>query len=419
MKERIKTIAAILVILIMVAVGFILDMNDKTADVYPDDNTFIRLYGEAHGAKMYYDIELDLWKDYYAEGYRDLFVELPYYSAEFLNVWMKEDSDELIDKFFEEIQGTQSGNEYYNEFFHEIKAQCPETIFHGTDVGHQYDTTGARYLEYLKDHDLADSENYKRAEECIRQGKEYRSDDTPHNGISPVREAYMTSNFIDEYSSVGGKIMGIYGGYHTQLNNPDLMAGRIREHFGDIISSVNLSSIAFSPDKNPYKLGFCFTGVVFLLMLFIPNMVWGIKGKPEGYDDMIEAEHKFLLTMERIGEVLVTVSLLIFTAINPQIKKLPEGVYFKWTVIIWLTSFVLMILYECYWIKYFKSQRRLQDFYSSFAGFPLAGATLPVIAVFLLGLYSGNIILICASLVLGIGHIGIHMVHRESCNEEC
>ena len=42
--------------------------------------------------QMYYDIELDLWKDYYAEGCRDLFVELPYYSAEFLNVWMKEDN---------------------------------------------------------------------------------------------------------------------------------------------------------------------------------------------------------------------------------------------------------------------------------------------------------------------------------------
>ena len=92
MKDKIKTIVAILIILIVTAAGFILDMNDKTADVYPDDNTLIRLYGEAHGAKMYYDIELDLWKDYYAEGCRDLFVELPYYSAEFLNVWMKEDN---------------------------------------------------------------------------------------------------------------------------------------------------------------------------------------------------------------------------------------------------------------------------------------------------------------------------------------
>ena len=33
-------------------VGFVLDMNDKTADVYPDDNTLIRLYGEAHGANV-------------------------------------------------------------------------------------------------------------------------------------------------------------------------------------------------------------------------------------------------------------------------------------------------------------------------------------------------------------------------------
>ena len=409
MKEKIKTTIAILIVVIITAAGFVLDMNDKTADVYPDDNTLIRLYGEAHGAKMYYDIEFDLWKGYYDDGFRDLFVELPYYSAEFLNVWMKEDSDELIDLFFEEIQGTQSGNEYYNEFFHEIKDRCPETVFHGTDVGHQYDTTGARYLKYLEDHDLAGSEKYKKAEECIRQGKEYRADDTSHNGISPTREKYMISNFIDEYSSVGGKIMGIYGGYHTQLNNPDLMAGRIREHFGDVISSVNLSSIAFSPDINPYKPGISITGIVFLFMLFVPNIYWGIKGKPEGYSDETEADHKILLIMERIGEALVTVSLLIFRSIDPRIKKLPEGVYFRWTMIIWLTSFVLMILYECYWIRYFKSQRRLQDFYKSYAGFPLAGATLPVIAALLLGLYSGNVILICSALVLGIGHIGIHI----------
>lgn len=414
MKEKIKTTIAILIVVIITAAGFVLDMNDKTADVYPDDNTLIRLYGEAHGAKMYYDIEFDLWKGYYDDGFRDLFVELPYYSAEFLNVWMKEDSDELIDLFFEEIQGTQSGNEYYNEFFHEIKELCPETVFHGTDVGHQYDTTGARYLKYLEDHDLAGSEKYKKAEECIRQGKEYRADDTSHNGISPIREKYMISNFIDEYSSVGGKIMGIYGGYHTQLNNPDLMAGSIREHFGDIISSVNLSSIAFSPDINPYKPGISITGIVFLMMLFVPNIYWGIKGKPEGYSDETEADHIILLIMERIGEALVTVSLLIFRSIDPRIKKLPEGVYFRWTMIIWLTSFVLMILYECYWIRYFKSQRRLQDFYISYAGFPLAGATLPVIAALLLGLYSRNVILICAALILGIGHIGIHITSIDT-----
>ena len=52
--------------------------------------------------------------------------------------------------------------------------------------------------------------------------------------------------------------------------------------------------------------------------------------------------------------------------------------------------------------------------YSSFAGFPVAGASLPVIAAFLLGLYSGNLIMIAVSIILGIGHIGIHLMHKKS-----
>ena len=53
----------------------------------------------------------------------------------------------------------------------------------------------------------------------------------------------------------------------------------------------------------------------------------------------------------------------------------------------------------------------MKCFYSSFAGFPLAGATLPVIAVFLLSIHSLNAILIVSTIVLGIGHIGIHLMH--------
>ena len=76
-------------------------------------------------------------------------------------------------------------------------------------------------------------------------------------------------------------------------------------------------------------------------------------------------------------------------------------------------AFVLMILYECYWIRYFRSSKTMKDMYSSFAGFPVAGATLPVIAVLLLGLYSLNIFLIICSVILGIGHIGIHVMHMR------
>ena len=46
-------------------------------------------------------------------------------------------------------------------------------------------------------------------------------------------------------------------------------------------------------------------------------------------------------------------------------------------------------------------------------GVPVAGATLPVLAFFLLGVYGRNPLLIGAVIVLGIGHIGIHMGHRR------
>lgn len=39
------------------------------------------------------------------------------FSAEFLNEWMKEDSDELIDKFFEEIKDRQEIMNIFMSFF--------------------------------------------------------------------------------------------------------------------------------------------------------------------------------------------------------------------------------------------------------------------------------------------------------------
>ena len=115
--------------------------------------------------------------------------------------------------------------------------------------------------------------------------------------------------------------------------------------------------------------------------------------------------------MERIGEVTVTCFLLIFPSTNPHVMLRVEGFYYEYKIMLIILAFVLMILYECYWIKYFRSKKTMKCFYSSFAGFPLAGATLPVIAVFLLSIHSLNAILIVSTIVLGIGHIGIHLMH--------
>ncbi len=413
MKEKIKSIIAFTVLAVTVAISFVLNALDKSTDVYPDEDTTIRLYGEAHGSKIYYDIEFELWKECYDKGFRNLFVELPYYSAEFLNIWMQEDSDELLDTFYDEISDTQSGNSDSKAFYKRIKEECPETIFFGTDVGHQYDTTGPRFLQYLEEHGLKDSEMYELALENIAQGETFYNEGSM-NGISEFRESSMTSNFIAAYERCGGgKIMGIYGSFHTELGNSWVMINRLREHYGDIFSSVKLSSLAFDETGHgPYEFGFCITGLIFLIMLILPNIIWA-KKQPEGYEEAAGKENKVLLLLERIGEVLMTVILVIFPAFNPHVRRLPEGLYFKFTIIIWFAAVVLMILYECYWIRYFAGKRTMKDMYCSFAGFPVAGASLPVIAAFLLGLYSGNLIMLAVSVILGIGHIGIHLNHKK------
>ncbi len=149
--------------------------------------------------------------------------------------------------------------------------------------------------------------------------------------------------------------------------------------------------------------GFSYVGLIFLLLLFIPNMIWTGK-KPQGYTP--ERENKVFLILERAGQSLTTACALFFDDFNLH------G-WSNWTW--WLVgAFALLGMYECWWIRYFHSERKLSDFYSSFLGIPLAGATLPVAAFFLLGVYGKVIWLIAATVILGVGHIGIHLQHSLS-----
>ena len=147
-------------------------------------------------------------------------------------------------------------------------------------------------------------------------------------------------------------------------------------------------------------IGFSYVGLIFLLMLTVPNLVW-MKHKPKGYTD--RNENRILLIFERTGQVCVTCTALMFSDFNIH------G-WSAWNF--WLiAAVVLMVMYECWWIRYFKSEKLLKDFYSSFLGIPVAGATLPVIAFFFLGLYGKVIWLMVSVVILGIGHIGIHLQH--------
>lgn len=148
---------------------------------------------------------------------------------------------------------------------------------------------------------------------------------------------------------------------------------------------------------------FSYIGLIFLAMLFAPNIIWA-KNKPKDYDKYVKNENRVLSILESLGQVLVVCFSLFVIDFNI--------IDSSWMIFL-IFAVLFMIMYELYWIRYFKSSKTMADMYSGFLGIPVAGATLPVIAFFLLGIYQKNIFLMISTLILGVGHIGIHLAHEK------
>lgn len=205
----------------------------------------IFLLGEAHGFGSYYQKEFEIWSAYYNEyGMRDLFEESAYYTAEYLNLWMQSENDDILNEVYQDLEGTASHCQTYLDFLKRIKAECPETVFHGTDVGHQFYSTGERFLEYLASTGQTESEMYRLTQECMEQGRIFYEDRD-----WAYREDCMAENFIRELEkSDGAGIMGIYGAAHTDVTamNYDSqevpsMAGQLLEKYGDALHTRDLT----------------------------------------------------------------------------------------------------------------------------------------------------------------------------------
>ena len=154
--------------------------------------------------------------------------------------------------------------------------------------------------------------------------------------------------------------------------------------------------------------GFSYVGLIYLALLMVPNLIW-VRNKPEHYEQYAGNENRALLAFERIGEALVSAVALVFSDFNLR----PWNAWCLWLI----ASFILMLLYEAFWIRYFRSEKTMRDFYRDFAGIPVAGATLPVAAFFLLGVYGKNLPMLLSTVILGVGHIGIHLAHAKEAKE--
>lgn len=208
------------------------------------------LYGELHFSEAIHAREFELWSEcYHQRGMRHLFLELSYFDAQWLNLWMQADSDELLDEYIQDIvELRQAANsplppeayELEREFYKRIKEDCPDTVFHGTDVGHGQWSFGERYLKYLEDARQVDTEPYRLTKENMEQGK-YFYESVP-GGNHTYREEKMVENFIRERDKLGNAdIMGIYGAGHVEPGGLTIwakeygpnMASRLLERYGE------------------------------------------------------------------------------------------------------------------------------------------------------------------------------------------
>ena len=94
------------------------------------------------------------------------------------------------------------------------------------------------------------------------------------------------------------------------------------------------------------QFGFSYIGFLFLLMVFIPNLIWA-KNQPEGYS--AEGESKLLQTLERIGQVLITSMSLCFADLNFR----PWTAWSGWL----LAAAAFMVMYEGFWLRYFRGEQ--------------------------------------------------------------
>ena len=149
------------------------------------------------------------------------------------------------------------------------------------------------------------------------------------------------------------------------------------------------------------QFGFSIVGIAFLAMLFVPNIRWA-KNQPQGYEQIVAHEDKTLLMLERAGQVLTTTSAVVFVC--------PQGFSLPW--LLWLlAALLLMVLYEVAWVRYFKGGERLDGMYQPLGPIPVPIASLPVAAFLLLGIWYQSPIAVVSAVILGVGHIGIHLGH--------
>lgn len=202
----------------------------------------LTLVGETHGNQEQKTYELDLWRQMYDRGSRDLILELGEAHALWLKRWMRADNDNLLDELFTSVRGTLEDSQPTREFFLEIKRHCPQTRFWGVDVNHQYATIGEWAVTRPLNLPPEEIESLKKNNE---QGQVYTrlkiEGDAPQ--ATEYREEQLTNNLL-ALPALKEKtpILGIFGSDHlfnTGRTSGGCMARRLEGKVADGLKLID------------------------------------------------------------------------------------------------------------------------------------------------------------------------------------
>ena len=252
MKYLFILIALCLIVLtIFAACGSSQPESEELEYILPSSGQ-IHLFGEIHSHPPHVEMQFEFWHYFYTQhGMRHLFVEMPFFTAEFLNLWMLEDDNEILNELFSDSRGTAFDSDVNREFLLRIKAELPETVFHGTDVGHKYNTTGQRFLQHLRDTGQEGTEIYYLTQENMQQGRDFYG---PLKTNDSLRADMMVENFIRAFDTLQGEsIMSAFYGaahvmlgyYNERLGGGPTMASRILERYGTQVHLTDLRELEF------------------------------------------------------------------------------------------------------------------------------------------------------------------------------
>ena len=164
MKKRIAVLL-LAALLGLTACGAPAETGAPTGEIF--------IYGEEHANAACLDKELTLWQTCYGQGMRHLFIEMGAGSTLLLNRWMAAEDDAYWDMVYGACEGTLFHAEVVADFYHQIKETCPDTVFHGFDIEHQYAASGEKARRLLEDEGKTDTDEYRTVDRSIKQGAMY------------------------------------------------------------------------------------------------------------------------------------------------------------------------------------------------------------------------------------------------------